>query len=324
MIKRRAVIAGATGWTIVAASAVRAQAWPSQQIKIVVPYIPGGATDTAGRVVAEKFGALLGQQVIVENKGGGNTIIGMEAVAKAKPDGYTLLLGTTTLATNAALGLKQPFDPLKDFQMISTVADIPDMIAVNKDLPIRNYKEFADWVRKQPEKVRFGCSGVGNQPHLWGELFKSVNKLNMEVVGYKGSADAIRDVMGGHVPVVVDVVLPTGVHVAAGRMTGILVAATERCPICPDVPTIVEAGMPDLVSAVFYGLAGPAGMSSSVVERLNALCLETVKDPAVKKKFAELGFVTTGSTPGQYLDKLKFETDRWTKVVKENNIKVEG
>jgi tripartite-type tricarboxylate transporter receptor subunit TctC len=324
MIKRRGVIAGAAGWAIVGASAVRAQAWPSQQIKIVVPYIPGGATDTAGRVVAEKMGALLGQQVIVENKGGGNTIIGMEAVAKAKPDGYTLLLGTTTLATNAALGLKQPFDPLKDFQPISTVADIPDMIAVNKDLPIKNYKEFAEWVNKQPGKVRFGCSGIGNQPHLWGELFKSVNKLNMEVVGYKGSADAIRDVMGGHVPVVCDVVLPTGGHVAAGRMTGIVVATTERCSICPDVPTVTEIGMPDLVSAVFYGIAAPAGLPRPVVDRLSQLCQEIVKDAEVKRKFAELGFVTTGSTPEGYLEKLKFETARWTKVVKENDIKVEG
>lgn len=324
MINRRAVMAGVAGWTIVPASAVRAQAWPSQQIKIVVPYIPGGATDTAGRVVAEKMGALLGQQVIVENKGGGNTIIGMEAVAKAKPDGYTLLLGTTTLATNAALGLKQPFDPLKDFQPISTIADIPDMIAVNKDLPIRNYKEFAEWVNKQPGKVRFSCSGIGNQPHLWGELFKSVNKLNMEVVGYKGSADAIRDVMGGHVPVVCDVVLPTGVHVAAGRMTGIVVASKERCSICPDVPTVAEIGMPDLVSAVFYGIAAPTGVPQPIVDRLNQLCLEIVKDADAKKKFAELGFVTTGSTPEGYLDKLKFETARWTKVVKDNNIKVEG
>ncbi len=196
MLKRRTVLAGAAGWTIVAASAARAQSWPNQQIKIVVPYIPGGATDTAGRIVAEKMGALLGQQVIVENKGGGNTIIGMEAVAKAKPDGCTLLLGTTTLATNAALGLKQPFEPLKDFQPISTIADIPDLIAINKDVPARTYAEFAEWVNKQPERVRFGCSGVGNQPHLWGELFKTRNKLNMEVVGYKGSADAIRDVMG--------------------------------------------------------------------------------------------------------------------------------
>src|SRR6478736_5669815 len=154
MIKRRSVLAGAAGWTIAGAAAVRAQTWPTQQVKIVVPYIPGGATDTAGRVLAEKMTALLGQQVIVENKGGGNTIIGMDMVAKAKPDGHTLLLGTTTLATNAALGLKQPYDPLKDFQPISTVADIPDMIAVNKDVPAKNWAEFADWVNKQPQKVR--------------------------------------------------------------------------------------------------------------------------------------------------------------------------
>jgi tripartite-type tricarboxylate transporter receptor subunit TctC len=324
MLKRRTVLAGTAGWTIVGASAVRAQSWPSQQVRIVVPYIPGGATDTAGRIVAEKFGVLLGQQVIVENRGGGNTIIGMEVVAKSKPDGHTLLLGTTTLATNAALGLKQPFDSLKDFQPISTIADIPDMFAINKDLPPKNYAEFADWVNKQPERVRFATSGIGNQPHLWGELFKARNKLNMEVVGYKGSADAIRDVMGGHVPVVCDVVLPTGTHVKGGRLTGIVVASAERSPMCPDVPTVVELGMPDMVSAVFYGVAGPAGIPRPVVDRLNELCRETVKDPEVQRKFAELGFFTTGSTPEAYLEKLKFETERWTKVVKDNNIKVEG
>jgi tripartite-type tricarboxylate transporter receptor subunit TctC len=235
MLKRRSVLAGAAGWTIVGASAVRAQAWPSQQIRIVVPYIPGGATDTAGRVVAEKLGELLKQTVIVENKGGGNTIIGMEAVAKAKPDGYTLLLGSTTLATNAALGLKQPFEPLKDFQTISTVADIPDMIAANKDQPYKDFHSFMEWAHKQTDKFRFACSGIGNQPHLWGELFKTVNKLNMEVVGYKGSADAIRDVMGGHLPIIVDVVLPSGNHVEQGRMTGICVASAERSPMCPSV-----------------------------------------------------------------------------------------
>ena len=314
MLKRRGVLAAA-GWTIVGASAVRAQTWPSQQIRIVVPYIPGGATDTAARVVAEKMGELLSHQVIVENKGGGNTIIGMDAVVKSKADGHTLLFGTTTLATNAALGLKQPFEPLKDFQAISTIADIPDLIAINKDVPAKNYAELAEWCSKQPQKVRFACSGIGNQPHLWGELFKARNKLNMEVVGYKGSADAIRDVMGGHVPVIVDVVLPTGNHVKAGRMTGIVVASEQRSPMCPDVPTVVELGMKDMVSAVFYGITGPAGIARPIVERLNALCLEVIKDPAVKAKFAELGFFTTGSTPEGYLEKLKFETDagpRWS------------
>ena len=324
MIKRRGILAGAAGWTIVGASAVRAQAWPSQQVRIVVPYIPGGATDTAGRVVAEKMTALLGQQVIVENRGGGNTIIGMDLVAKSKPDGHTLLLSTTTLATNAALGLKQPYDPVKDFQPISTLADIPDMIAVNKNVPVKNWAEFVEWVNKQPEKVRYGTSGVGNQPHLWAELMRARNNLKMENVGYKGVADTLRDVMGGHVPVIIDVVLPTGNHVAGGRLTGIVVASAERSPLCPDVPTVGELGMKDMESAVFYGLAGPAGMPRPVVDRLNALCLETVKDPNVKKKFAELGFFTTGSTPEAYVAKLKFETERWTKVVKDNNIKVEG
>ena len=324
MIKRRGVLAGAAGWTIVGASSVRAQAWPSQPIKIVVPYIPGGATDTAGRLLAEKLTPLVGQQVIVENKGGGNTIIGMELVAKSKPDGHTLLLGTTTLATNAALGMKQPYEPLKDFQPITTLVDIPDFIAVNKDLPVQDYKEFAGWVNNQPKRVRFATSGVGNQPHLWGELFKTRNKLNMEFVAYKGAADALRDVMGGHVPLIIDVVMPAGVHAAQGRLRGIAVSSEKRSPVAPDVPTVVELGMPDMVSSVFFGVVAPAGVPRPVVDRLNGLVRQVIKEPDVQKKFADLGYVTTGSTPEAYLEKLKFETERWTKVVKENNIKIES
>lgn len=324
MLKRRLVIGGAAGWTILPAAAVRAQAWPSQPVKIVVPYAPGGAADAVGRTLAERMTVALGQQVIVENKAGGNTIIAMEAVAKARPDGHTLLLGSTTLATNVALGLKQPFDPLKDFQPISTVAEIHDLIAVNKDLPITDYASFAAWVNGQRERVRFACSGIGNQPHLWGELFRTRNKLNMDVVGYKGSADALRDVMGGHVPVLVDVVLPTGNHVNQGRLTGICLAARERSAICPMVPTVVELGMPDLVSAAFYGIVAPAGLPGALIERLNGACLEILKDEGVRKKFAEFGLVTTGSTPAAFRDKVRFETERWTAVVKENDIKVEG
>jgi tripartite-type tricarboxylate transporter receptor subunit TctC len=323
MLKRRNVVAGAASMITVRVAAVRAQAWPSQPVKIIVPYGPGGAADTVGRVLAERMTALVGQQVIVENKAGGNTIIAMETVAKAKPDGLTLLLGSTTLATNAALGFKQPFQPLKDFQMISTIAEIHDMIAVNKDLPIKDYATFAAWVNKQPSPARFACSGIGNQPHLWGELFRSRTKLKMEVVGYKGSADAIRDVMGGHVPILVDVVLPTGNLVNQGRMTGICVASKERSPICPTVPTVVELGMPDLVSAAFYGIIAPAGVPGDIVERLNGLCLEILKEESVRKKFAGLGLVTTGSTPQAFFEKVKFETERWTKVVKENDIKVD-
>jgi tripartite-type tricarboxylate transporter receptor subunit TctC len=283
VIKRRRLLASTAGWTIVAASAVRAQSWPSQPVKIVVPYIPGGATDTAGRLLAEKLTPLLGQQVFVENRGGGNTIIGMELVAKSKPDGHTLLLGTTTLATNAALGLKQPYDPLKDFQPISTVVDIPDFIGLNKDHPAKDLKAFAEWVNRQPERVRFATSGIGNQPHLWGELFKTRNKLNMEFVAYKGAADALRDVMGGHVPLIVDVVMPAGQHAAQGRLTGLVVSSEKRSPVAPDVPTVVELGMPDLVSAVFFGVVAPAGVPRPVVDRLNGLVRQIIKDPESRR-----------------------------------------
>ena len=325
MLKRRRMSAGAAaGWSVLPAAGVRAQAWPSQPIKLVVPYAPGGASDALGRVMAEKMTGLLGQQVIVENKAGGNTILGMEVAAKSKPDGYTLLLGSTTMATNVALGIKQPFDPIKDFLPISTVADIYDLLAVNKDLPIKDYASFAAWVNAQPEKVRFAFSGIGNQPHLWGELFRSRNKLRMDVVGYKGSADALRDVTAGHVPVIVDVVLPTGAQISQGRLTGICIAAPERSPLCPTVPTVVELGMPDLVGSAFYGLVAPAGLPGAIAERLNAVCLEIVNDESVKKRLAEIGLVTTGSTPAAFLDRVKAETERWTRVVKENDIKIEG
>ena len=324
MIKRRGVLAGAAGWTIVGASAVRAQAWPSQQVKIVVPYIPGGATDTAGRIVAEKMTALLGQQVIVENRGGGNTIIGMEQVAKSKPDGHTLLLGTTTLATNAALGLKQPYDPVKDFQPISTVADIPDIVAIHPSVPAKTLPEFVDWVNKQPQTVRYGTSGVGNQPHLWAGLLLSRLGLKMENVSYKGVADTLRDVLAGHVPMIIDVVLPTGNHVAGGRLTGLALASAERSAICPTVPTVGELGMKDMESAVFYGLVAPAGVPRPIIDRLNGLVRQIIKDPEVIKRYNDLGFIMTGSTPEEYVAKLKFETDRWTKVVKDNGIRIEG
>jgi tripartite-type tricarboxylate transporter receptor subunit TctC len=324
MLKRRNVLAGAAGLSIVAASAVRAQSWPSQPIRIVVPYGPGGATDTAGRLLAEKMAPLVGQQVLVENKGGGNTIIGMELVAKSKPDGNTLLLGTTTLATNAALGLKQPYDPLKDFQPISTLADIPDFIAINKDLPVKDYRSFVDWSARQPQKVRYATSGLGNQPHLWAELFRARNKLNIENVAYKNAAEALRDVMGGHVPVVIDVVMPAGVHAAQGRLTGLVVSSEKRSPVAPEVPTVVELGMPDMVSAVFFGVVAPAGVPRPIVDRLNAMVRQIVKDPEVEKRFADLGYFTTGSTPEAYQEKLRFETERWTKVVKDNGIKIES
>ena len=321
MLKRRRMIAGAAaGWSVLPAAGVRAQAWPSQPIKLVVPYAPGGASDALGRVMAEKMTGLLGQQVIVENKAGGNTILGMEVAAKSKPDGYTLLLGSTTMATNVALGIKQPFDPIKDFLPISTVADIYDLLAVNKDLPIKDYASFAAWVNAQPEKVRFACSGIGNQPHLWGELFRSRNKLRMDVVGYKGSADALRDVTAGHVPVIVDVVLPTGAQISQGRLTGICIAAPERSPICPTVPTVVELGMPDLVGSAFYGLVAPAGLPADITRTLVASLQKIAGEPDFEKPMVERGGVIAAKGPDDLRTAIQTEMEKTGKLIKELGI----
>ncbi len=322
MISRRRLAPTVAGFTIVAASAVRAQT-AGQPIRIVVPYIPGGATDVTARLVAEKLTTMLGQQVIVENRAGGNTIVGMDIVAKSKPDGNTLLLGTTTLATNVALGLKQPYDPAKDFTPISTIVDIPVYAAGNNDLPGKTWQETAAWINAQPQRVRYAASGLGNLPHLWGELFRAQAKLNVESITYKGSAEAIRDVMGGHVSYIVDVILPSATHARAGKMRGLVVASNERTPITPDVPTIGELGYKGLESAVFYGLVGPAGLPAPVVERYGQAIAQLLKDEELRRKFVDLGYVITGSTPEAYRQRLAFETERWTKVVKDNGIKIE-
>ncbi len=321
MIRRRSMLAGAAGFTIVAPQAVRAQS--GQTIRIIVPYIPGGATDVTARIMAEKLTPILGHQVIVENKAGGNTIVGMDIVAKSKPDGTTLLLGTTTLATNAALGFKQPYDPLKDFAPISTICDIPIFGAMNADLPVKTYAQFAEWVNKQPQRVRYATSGVGNMPHLWAEQFRAHAKLNIENVAYKGAADATRDVMGGHVPCIFDVILPTATYVKAGKMTGLVIGAHQRSPIVPEVPTVGEIGHKGLESAVFYGLVGPAGIPRATIDKLNQAVAQVIKDPETAKRFVDLGYIITGSTPEAYHALLVKETERWTKVVKENGIKVE-
>ena len=323
MLKRRTVLAATAGWTIVGASAVRAQAWPSQPVKIVVPYIPGGATDTAGRIVAEKMSALLGQQVIVENRGGGNTIIGMELVAKSKPDGHTLLLGTTTLATNAALGLKQPYDPLKDFQPISTLADIPDIVAVHPSVPAKTLAELVDWLNKQPEKTRYGTSGVGNQPHLWAELLRARLNMKMENVAYKGVADTLRDVLAGHVPIIIDVVLPTGNHVAAGRLNGIVVASPERSTICPNVPTVAELGYPGFDVSSWQGIVLPAGTPREIVERLNRELVKVLGSQDVKDQFAQHSAEASPSTPEEFGAYVKQEIARWQKVARDAGVKPE-
>lgn len=296
------------------------QGFPDKPIRFVVPYAPGGATDTSARIAAEYLTNKFGQQVLVDNKQGGGTIIATEIVAKAKPDGYTILLSAAPIATNSAFGLKLPYDPLKDLLPVASFVDMPLLMAANNDAPFKTMPEMIAWVRAQPAPVGYASAGNASVPHLWGEMLKVHLGLKLEHIGYKGSADAMKDVLGGHVKLFSDTLLPTGPAVKDGRLRGLVVAATERVPMLPDVPTVKEVGMPGMEGAVYFGIMVPAGTPDAVVARLNTAFNEMLADPAARKRLVDLGFRPIGGRPADYGKWIEDETVKWRKVIKDANI----
>ena len=319
-MKRRHLLGSAAALALAPAVA-RAQAFPDKAIRFVVPYAPGGATDTSARIAAEYLTAKLGQQVLVDNKPGGGTIIGTEIVAKAKPDGYTILLAPGTIATNTSFGLKLPYDPTKDLAPIIGFVDMPLLLATNKEAPFKTMAELIAYAKQQPAPISYASPGNASIPHLWGEQFKSEVGIKLEHIGYKGSADALKDVLGGHVMLFSDTLLPTGLAVKDGRLRGLVVAAAKRVPMLPDVPTVKEAGLPaNLEGAGFFGVMVPGGTPEPIVARLNAVFNEAISDPATNKKLADLGFVLVGGSAADYGKRIAVETQKWRKVIKDSNI----
>ena len=319
-MKRRHLLGSAAALALAPAVA-RAQAFPDKAIRFVVPYAPGGATDTSARIAAEYLTAKLGQQVLVDNKPGGGTIIGTEIVAKAKPDGYTILLAPGTIATNTSFGLKLPYDPTKDLAPIIGFVDMPLLLATNKEAPFKTMAELIAYAKQQPAPISYASPGNASIPHLWGEQFKSEVGIKLEHIGYKGSAAALKDVLGGHVMLFSDTLLPTGLAVKDGRLRGLVVAAAKSVPMLPDVPTVKEAGLPaNLEGAVFFGVMVPGGTPEPIVARLNAVFNEAISDPATNKKLADLGFVLVGGSAADYGKRIAVETQKWRKVIKDSNI----
>lgn len=318
---RRRHLLGSAAALALAPAVARAQAFPDKAIRFVVPYAPGGATDTSARIAAEYLTAKLGQQVLVDNKPGGGTIIGTEIVAKAKPDGYTILLAPGTIATNTSFGLKLPYDPTKDLAPIIGFVDMPLLLATNKEAPFKTMAELIAYAKQQPAPISYASPGNASIPHLWGEQFKSEVGIKLEHIGYKGSADALKDVLGGHVMLFSDTLLPTGLAVKDGRLRGLVVAAAKRVLMLPDVPTVKEAGLPaNLEGAVFFGVMVPGGTPEPIVARLNAVFNEAISDPATNKKLADLGFVLVGGSAADYGKRIAVETQKWRKVIKDSNI----
>ena len=297
--------------------------FPDRPVKLIVPVAAGGGVDTAFRTIAPYWGELLGQQVVVENRPGAGQVIGIDAVAKSKPDGYTLAGVGVPIAFNTALGKKLPYDPVKDLAPISEVVTQPLIVVSNPSVPVKNFRELLDWARKQPAALAYTSGGPGSYGHLWLEMIAAQQRVPVQHIGYNGVAPALRDVMGGQVAVLVDAIVPTGVQVKAGKLQGLAIVRAQRSPMLPDVPTLQELGIQASSAAPFYGVVGPAGLPPAVLNKLNDTLVRALKTPALQAKLIEMGFDVIASSPDEYGNKIRSEIDLWSRIVRENRIQVE-
>lgn len=318
---KRFLLAAGSALLLLAPQALLAQNYPAQPVRIVVPFAPGGATDIIARLVAARLTARLGQNFIVENRGGGSGIPGTQVVQKAKPDGYTLLLsGNGPHATNAVLFQKLPYDPLKDFAQISLTGKLPLLLNVHPDAPPRNVQEFVDWVRKNPGKINYASPGNGSPPHLAMELLAQTFGLNMIHVAYKGSAPAINDLVAGHVPVMFDNVLASISNVQGGRIRALAVTAAQRTSGLPAIATFKEAGVSDFEVSTWTVLLAPAGTPRAIVDLLSSEVRLMFAEQEFQSRLQAQGVVPTAMTPDDTQRFVADEIQKWAKVVKQAKI----
>jgi tripartite-type tricarboxylate transporter receptor subunit TctC len=302
-----------------------AQGYPSRPVRLVIPYPPGGGIDLVGRPLAQRLGESLGQTVIVDNKGGASGMIAMEDVAKAPPDGHTIVLALNTqLAVNPALFSRVPYDPFKDFVPVALLGWAPYMLVVNPKLPVKDVKELVALARAKPGSITYASSGNGSGAHLAAEMIKTATGTNMLHVPYKATAEGVRDVISGEVQMMFATIGTVAGHVKAGTLRALAVSGMTRSPAVPDVPTVIESGgLPGFEATVWYGILAPAGTPRDIVARLNADILKAIGDPEYKKRLAIEAVVITGSTPEEFASYMKSESGKWAQVVKASGAKVD-
>jgi tripartite-type tricarboxylate transporter receptor subunit TctC len=301
-----------------------AQEWPVKPIRIVVPFSPGGVADNSARVIADKLGARLGQQVIVENRAGASGNIGAEAVAKAAPDGYSLLLGFDgTMVINPHVFAKLPFDTLRDFQPVTKLGDATLILVAHPSLPANSLPELIAYSKVQSGGVAYGTSGTGGTPHLAGEMLVQRSGAQFVHVPYKGGGQAIGDVVGGQIPLVYTAIATAQQYVKSGRLKAIAVSSGKRATSLPDVPTFVEGGLPGFVVDSWVGILAPAKTPRPIVDRLQKEIAAVLADPEVRARYEVLGIEPVGNTPGEFAAQIKADLSRWEPVVKQAGIKVD-
>ncbi len=316
-------VTGASALAAAFSPLANAQAYPSKPIKFVVGFAPGGATDVVGRLMAKKIGDALGQPIIIENKAGGSSNIGAEAVFRAAPDGYTFYVSAITSAINVSLFPKLPFDFAKDFEPVALFANVPNILVVHPSVPAKTVKELIDLARAQPGKLSYASSGSGTSIHLCGELFKMLAKVDMVHIPYKGSAPAMTDMIGGQVQVMFDNMPSALPHVKAGKLRALAVTSAQRSPSAPDVITMGEAGVPGFDVQSWFGLVAPKGTPKDIIARVNAEAVNALATAEIKERFLDLGAVPAPMSPEAFGDFIRAEIIRWSEVVKASGAKVE-
>jgi len=317
--------AAALGLSLLQAPLLAQEAgWPSKPIRLVVPFTPGGVTDTSGRLIAEHLGRRLGQQVVVDNRPGASGNIGTSQVAQAAPDGYTLVLGFDgTLVINPHVFAKVPFDTLKDFAPVGKIGNAALILVAHPGVPAKTLQEVIALSQSQPGGLSYGTSGTGGTPHIGGELLAQRTGARLTHVPYKGGGQALTDVLGGSIPLVYTAVAGAHGHVKSGKLRAIAVSSLQRSAALPEVPTFIESGVPDFTVTSWVGLLAPARTPAPVLQRLNTELQAVLNDPVVKDKLLAMGIDASPGTPEQFAEQMRRDLARYGQVVKAANIRLD-
>lgn len=297
--------------------------YPTKPIRMIVPFVPGGSTDIIARLVAHKMTDGLGQQVVVDNRGGAGGTMGAEITVRTAPDGYTIMLASGTYTVNPALH-KLPYDPIKDITPISMVGTGPSLVATHPTSQLRTIRELIDYAKANPGKLSYGSGGVGSHTHLIIELFKLMANVNMTHVPYRGSGPAVTDLIGGQIQLTFGAMLSILPHVKSGKLRGIAITGTKRSAAIAEMPTIAESGLPGYEAMAWYGVIGPRQLPKQVVDRLHDEVKRIAELPDIKQRLAQEGFESLYTTPETFRSRIKDEIAKWEKVVKTTGIAPEA
>jgi len=300
-----------------------AQNYPSRTIRMIVPFAAGGPTDVIARIVAQKLSETWGQQIYAENVPGGGGNTGIAMAARAPADGYTILVVSTGFLVNPSMYAKVPYDPIKDFAPVTLVASSPNVLSVYPEVPAKSVRELIDLIKANPGKYSFAQPGTGSTPHLAGELFKLRFGLDLVMVPFNGAALAINSTLGGHTPIAFTALPPAMANIKDGKLRGLALLSLKRAAVLPDLPTMVEEGVPDQESDTLTGVVAPAGTPPAIVERWNSEIARVVALPETRQRLQDLGFEPVADAPAHFGERIKSEIAKWAKVVHDANIRAD-